>query len=136
MTRKIDGLGTVLVDPEGRTLYVFMNDQHRQVTCTGSCAGIWPPLTWKSAHKPTAGGAVKTSLLGTDMNPSGGHVVTYAKWPLYTYSGDSGAGQDNGQGVNLNGGKWYVISPTGTVIKSSQSSGGGTTTSGGGGGWG
>ena len=134
-TRKISGLGVVLVNAKGRTLYVFMRDQHRHVTCTGSCAGFWPPMKWKSAHKPTAGGAAKTSLLGTDKNPSGGRVVTYAKWPLYTYSGDSGAGQHNGQALKLNGGKWYVISPKGTVIKSPQSSGGGTTT-GGGGGWG
>lgn len=135
LTRKINGLGVVLVNPKGRTLYVFMKDQHRHVTCTGSCASFWHPLKWTSASKPTAGGAAKSSLLGTDKNPSGGRVVTYAKWPLYTYSGDSAAGQHKGQGLNLNGGKWYVISPKGTVIKSSQSSGG-TTTSGGGGGWG
>jgi predicted lipoprotein with Yx(FWY)xxD motif len=136
-TRKLRGLGVVLVNPKGRTLYVFMKDQQRRVTCTGSCASFWPPLKWKSSHKPTAGGAAKTALLGTDKNPSGGRVVTYNKWPLYTYSGDSGAGQAHGQGLNLNGGKWYVISPKGKVVKATQSSGGGTTTTtGGGGGWG
>ncbi|HJQ74461.1 MAG TPA: hypothetical protein VJ814_06215, partial [Gaiellaceae bacterium] len=89
---------------------------------------------------PTAGGTAKSSLLGTARNPSGAKVVTYNKWPLYTYSGDSGAGQHNGQGVNLNGGKWYVISAKGAPVKHAQSSGGGggggTTTTGGGGGWG
>jgi len=135
-TRTIKGLGAVLVNPAGRTLYVFMKDQHSRVTCTGSCASFWPPLKWKSASKPTAGGTAKSSLLGTDKNPSGGRVVTYAKWPLYTYVGDKSAGQATGEGLNLSGGKWYVISPKGTVIKHKQSSGGGTTTSGGGGGWG
>jgi predicted lipoprotein with Yx(FWY)xxD motif len=136
-TRKIKGLGVVLVKPNGRTLYVFMKDQHRHVTCTGSCASFWPPLKWKSASKPTAGGAAKTSLLGTDKNPSGGKVVTYNHWPLYTYSGDSAAGQAKGWNLNLNGGKWYVISPAGKVVKHKTSSGGGgTTTGGGGGGWG
>jgi predicted lipoprotein with Yx(FWY)xxD motif len=135
-TRKIKGLGTVLVNAKGRTLYVFMKDQRKRVTCTGSCASFWPPLKWKSSAKPKAGGAAKTSLLSTVKNPSGGRSVTYNKWPLYTYSGDSGAGQANGQGQNLNGGKWYVISAAGTVVKHSASSGGGTTTSGGGGGWG
>jgi hypothetical protein len=43
--------------------------------------------------------------------------VTYNKWPLYTYLGDGGAGQANGQDVNLNGGKWYVITPSGVLIK-------------------
>ena len=63
-------------------------------------------------------------------------MVTYAKWPLYTYVGDKSAGKATGEGLNLSGGKWYVISPKGTVIKHKQSSSGGTTTSGGGGGWG
>lgn len=132
-TRKIKGLGVVLVNAKGRTLYAFMKDAQRRVTCTGSCATFWPPLKWKSAHKPTAGGAAKNSLLGTVKNPSGGRVVTYNKWPLYTYSGDSGAGQAKGEALKLNGGKWYVISAKGKVIKS-MSSGSTTTTTGGG--WG
>jgi predicted lipoprotein with Yx(FWY)xxD motif len=136
-TRKINGLGVVLVNAQGRTLYVFMKDQHRHVTCTGSCASFWPPLKWKGTRKPTAGGAAKRSLLGSDRNPSGGRVVTYAKWPLYTYVGDKAAGTAKGQTLNLSGGRWYVISPAGKVIKAKQSSGGGGgTTTGGGGGWG
>ncbi len=43
--------------------------------------------------------------------------MTYNHWPLYTYAGDSAAGQANGQNLNANGGKWYVISPSGTVVK-------------------
>ena len=135
-TRKIKGLGVVLVNPSGRTLYVFMKDQRRHVTCTGSCASFWPPLKWKRSGKPKAGGVAKSALLAWDKNPAGGKVVTYSKWPLYTYSGDSGAGQANGWGTNLNGGKWYVISASGKVVKHKTSSGGGTTTGGGGGGWG
>jgi predicted lipoprotein with Yx(FWY)xxD motif len=133
-TRKIKGLGTVLVNPAGRTLYVFMKDQHRHVTCTGSCASFWPPLKWKKSAKPKAGGSAKSSLLGTDKNPSGGKVVTYNHWPLYTYSGDSAAGQAKGWNLNLNGGKWYVISAAGKVVKHKTASGGGG--GGGGGGWG
>jgi predicted lipoprotein with Yx(FWY)xxD motif len=131
-TRKIKGLGTVLVNPAGRTLYVFMKDAHRHVTCTGSCASFWPPLKWKRSGKPKAGGAAKSGLLGLDKNPSGGKVVTYNHWPLYTYTGDSAAGQANGWNTNLNGGKWYVISAAGKVVKHKTSSGGG----GGGGTWG
>jgi predicted lipoprotein with Yx(FWY)xxD motif len=133
-TRKIKGLGTVLVNPAGRTLYVFMKDKQSRVTCTGSCASFWPPLKWKGSGKPGAGGAAKSALLASDKNPGGGKVVTYNKWPLYTYSGDSAAGQANGWNINLNGGKWYVISPAGKVVKKKTSSGGGTT--GGGGNWG
>jgi predicted lipoprotein with Yx(FWY)xxD motif len=135
-TRKIKGFGVVLVNPQGRTLYVFMKDQQPRVTCTGNCASIWHPLKWKSANKPTAGGSAKSSLLAWDKNPSGGRVVTYAKWPLYTYTGDTAAGTARGEGLKLSGGKWYVISAKGKVIKSKSSGGGATTTTGGGGGWG
>lgn len=134
-TRKLSGLGTVLVNSKGRTLYVFMRDAHSRVTCTGQCASFWPPLKWKGSSRPTAGGTAKRALLGTDKNPSGGRVVTYNKWPLYTYAGDSRAGQANGENQTLNGGKWYVISPKGVLIKHKSAAGGGTTTTGGGG-WG
>lgn len=137
-TRKIKGLGVVLVNPAGRTLYVFMKDAHRHVTCTkaNGCQSFWPPLKWKSAGKPKAGGVAKSSLLGTDKDPGGGKVVTYNHWPLYTYSGDSAAGQAKGWNQSLNGGKWYVISAKGKVVKHKTSSGGGGTTTSGGGGWG
>ena len=116
-TRKIKGLGVVLVNPAGRTLYVFMKDRQSRVSCTGACQSFWPPLKWKGSGKPKAAAPAKSGLLATDKNPSGGKVVTYNHWPLYTYSGDSAAGQASGWNLNLNGGKWYVISPTGKVVK-------------------
>jgi predicted lipoprotein with Yx(FWY)xxD motif len=135
-TGNIKGLGVVLVNPAGRTLYVFMRDAGRHVTCTkaNGCQSFWPPL--KSAGKPKAGGVVKASLLGLDKDPGGGKVVTYNHWPLYTYAGDSAAGQAKGWNQNLNGGKWYVISASGKVVKHKTSSGGGGTTTTGVGGWG
>ena len=116
-TRKINGFGMVLVNTKGRTLYVFMKDAHRRVTCTGQCASFWPPLKWKGSGKPTAGGAAKSSLLSSDKNPAGGRVVTYNHWPLYTFVEDTAAGQAKGWNQNLNGGKWFVISATGKVVK-------------------
>jgi predicted lipoprotein with Yx(FWY)xxD motif len=116
-TRKVKGLGVVLVNAKGRTLYTFAKDQRRHVTCTGACATYWPPLKAKGAGKPTAAGAAKSKLLGADMSPAGGEVVTYDKWPLYTYLGDGGAGQANGQDISNEGGKWYVITPSGALIK-------------------
>jgi predicted lipoprotein with Yx(FWY)xxD motif len=135
-TRKVKGLGVVLVNSKGRTLYVFAKDKHQSVTCTGQCASFWPPLKWKGSGKPKAAAPAKTKRLGLEKNPAGGKVVTYNKWPLYTYAGDSAGGQANGEGQNLNGGKWYVISPKGVLIKHKSSGGGGGTTTTGGGGWG
>jgi predicted lipoprotein with Yx(FWY)xxD motif len=114
-TAKVKGLGTILVDSKGFVLYVFAPDKHKRVTCKGNCAAVWPPL--KAHGKETAGGSAKASLLGADRTPSGGKVVTYAHWPLYTYVADTKPGQASGQDTNLNGGYWYVISPAGKVIK-------------------
>jgi predicted lipoprotein with Yx(FWY)xxD motif len=116
-TGNVKGLGVVLVNAKGRTLYVFMPDKHKRVTCTGSCAKFWPPLKWQGSGKPTAGGSAKGKLLGSDKNPSGGRVVTYNKWPLYTYVGDKAAGKATGQGLDASGGKWYVITPAGKIVK-------------------
>jgi predicted lipoprotein with Yx(FWY)xxD motif len=113
--RTLPNVGAVLVNAEGHTLYTFMPDQHSKVTCVSSCAAVWPPL--KLASGETAvGPELKASLLGSDADPEGGSVVTYAGWPLYTYEADSAAGQDNGQAVEANGGHWYVIAPSGKVV--------------------
>jgi len=115
-TRNIKGLGTVLVNSRGLTLYMFKPDKQKKVTCKGSCAAIWPPLKLKAGQKATAAGAARKGLLGSDPNPSGGRVVTYNRWPLYTYVADSKPGQASGQALDLNGGLWYVLSPSGKVI--------------------
>lgn len=116
-TKKVTKYGTILVNSKGRTLYMFVPDHQKKVTCKGQCALIWPPLKVKKGQKPTAGGAAKQKLLGTDKNPGGGRVVTYKRWPLYTYVTDTKAGQTTGQGIANSGGKWYVLSPSGKVIK-------------------
>lgn len=116
----VDGLGPVLVNSQGKVLYTFVPDNAKQVTCVGGCAAVWPPL--KLSGKAAGSGAVKASLLASDPDPSGGNVVTYAGWPLYTYVADTGPGMASGQAKNLNGGMWYVISPSGTVIKKQTSS--------------
>jgi predicted lipoprotein with Yx(FWY)xxD motif len=116
-TKKVATLGTILVNSKGRTLYMFVPDHQKKVTCKGQCAVIWPPLKIKKGQKPTAGGTARQKLLGTDKNPCGGRVVTYNHWPLYTYVTDTKPGQTTGQGVNNSGGKWYVLSPSGKVIK-------------------
>jgi predicted lipoprotein with Yx(FWY)xxD motif len=96
---------------------MFVPDKKAKVTCVGACAALWPPVKLAGGEKAAAAGEAKSSLLSSDPDPEGGRVVTYAGWPLYTYAADSGAGTANGQGVNANGGLWYVISPSGQVIE-------------------
>lgn len=125
-TRTLPGLGSVVVNAQGRTLYVFAPDKAKKVTCVGACASVWPPLALSSGQKPVVSGQAKSSLVGSDPNPGGGRTVTYAGWPLYTYVTDTSPGTARGQAINLNGGLWDVIAPSGKVITKKAS----TSTSG------
>lgn len=118
-TRKVPKLGTVLVNSKGQTLYMFAPDKGQKVTCTSSCAAVWPPVMLAKGATPVAAGGAKQKLLGSDHDPAGGRVVTYRGWPLYTYVVDRKPGQATGQATNLNGGLWYVLAPSGKVIKAS-----------------
>lgn len=125
-TGKVAGLGTVLVDGSGRTVYVFAPDKAKKVTCTGSCASVWPPLKAPSGQKPSLSGGVKASLVSSVSDPSGGSVVTYNGWPLYLYVADPSAGTAHGQALNSSGGLWYVITPSGQVVKKKAGAGAST----------
>jgi predicted lipoprotein with Yx(FWY)xxD motif len=108
-------LGKILVDSKGRTLYLFVADTSSSSTCSGACAGAWPPLT--TTGKPVAGSGVKASLLGTTKRSDGTLEVTYAGHPLYYYAGDTTSGQTTGQALSQFGAPWYVLAPSGTAIK-------------------
>ena len=116
-TAPVPGLNSVLVNAQGKTLYTFAPDEAKKVTCIASCAQVWPPLKIPAGQKASAAAGVKSSLVGSDPDPSGGRVVTYNGWPLYTYKGDRAAGADNGQGLKVNGGVWWMIGPSGSPIR-------------------
>jgi predicted lipoprotein with Yx(FWY)xxD motif len=116
-------LGKILVTAQGHALYLFAPDTRGKSTCYGSCATYWPPLL--SSGKPTAGTGVKASLLGVTVRKDGKHQVTYNGHPLYTYVGDKAAGKTSGEGLNLSGGLWWVVSPAGKAVKNTTSSSGG-----------
>jgi predicted lipoprotein with Yx(FWY)xxD motif len=106
----------VLTNGGGFPLYVFQPDHRRAVTCKGSCAAIWPPVFTSPNQRTLPGPGVRASLLGSDRNSQNRSVVTYNGWPLYGYVSDIAPGVATGQGINLNGGYWYVIQPDGNVI--------------------
>ena len=116
------GLGNILVDSQGRTLYLFAKDTGSKSTCSGGCATAWPPL--RASGKPTAGSGVKASSLGTTPRSDGKPQVTYNGHPLYGYQGDSNAGDTNGQAITAFGGAWYVLSASGNAITTASSSSG------------
>jgi predicted lipoprotein with Yx(FWY)xxD motif len=115
--KSLPRVGTVLVNAAGYALYMFVPDDQRQVTCTSLCAETWPPVRLRAGTTLAAGPGVRQALLGSDADPAGGRVITYDGWPLYAYTGDVYAGQTTGQGIDLNGGYWYLIRPSGRLVK-------------------
>jgi predicted lipoprotein with Yx(FWY)xxD motif len=115
--------GTMLVGANGRTLYRYTVDSKGVNRCTAvaACNKYWPALLVKASVKPTAGPGVKASLLGTiKAKAAGMRQVTYAGFPLYTFAGDSKAGQVNGEGFEKT---WYVVNAKGALVKSALKSG-------------
>ena len=117
------GLGNILVNSAGMTLYLFGKDTGTQSTCTGACAQNWPPL--KVTGKPTAGSGATASLLGTSARSDGGEQVTYNGHPVYLFINDKQPGDTNGQGITAFGGTWAAVSSAGTAVSGSNSGGGG-----------
>jgi predicted lipoprotein with Yx(FWY)xxD motif len=118
------GLGRILVDSRGRTLYMFGKDKNGKSACSGQCAANWPPLV--TSGKPRATSGARASLLGTTKRADGRMQVTYNQHPLYTFVKDTKKGQTNGEGLNAFGGVWSAVSPAGSkVAKTSSSSNGG-----------
>jgi predicted lipoprotein with Yx(FWY)xxD motif len=115
------GLGRILVDGHGRTLYLFAKDKHGKSACSGMCAGFWPPLL--ASGRPLATAGVKASLLGTTRRADGGLQVTYNHHPLYTFVKDVKKGQTNGEGLNVFGAVWYALSPAGARVQQSGAMG-------------
>jgi predicted lipoprotein with Yx(FWY)xxD motif len=123
-------LGTILVNPKGRTLYLFRRDSGTKSTCFGACAAAWPPL--RAAGKPTVGGGADAALLGTTTRADGEQQVTYNGHPLYLYAGDENAGDTRGQGLTDYGAGWYVLNPAGQQVSGQSASSYGSGADGGG----
>lgn len=108
------GLGRIIVDGRGRSLYLFEKDTRGRSACSGVCASYWPPLLTSS--KPIAIKGAKPSLLGSIRRADGKRQVTYAGHPLYFFSGDTKRGQTNGEGLKDFGAGWYVLTSSGKKI--------------------
>ncbi|WP_327400363.1 hypothetical protein OG194_09210 [Streptomyces sp. NBC_01288] len=106
--KAMNGLGTVVTDNNGKTLYRFDKDEPSpsKWTCKDACTMTWIPVIAQDSVQ-TSG--VEKSLLGT-VHRNGQPQLTLAGWPLYRYVGDTTAGEANGQGKD---GEWYAVAPSG-----------------------
>jgi predicted lipoprotein with Yx(FWY)xxD motif len=107
-------LGKTVADANGRTLYLFAPDKPNRSTLSAAGRSIWPPFT--SARRPAATGGAQASQIGTATGGGSPAQVTYHGHPLYYFAGDHQAGQTSGQGLNDFGGRWYVLSASGSAI--------------------
>src|SRR3954467_15240671 len=111
--------GTYLADSSGRSLYMFEPDKNGSSTCYGACAKYWPPLTSTSAAQ--SGNGIQQAKLSTTKRTNGATQITYAGHPLYYFAQDKSPGDTKGEGLNLSGGEWYLLSTNGTSITSMAS---------------
>ena len=121
----------VLTNASGKTLYWFAPDTSTTSKCTGSCATFWPPVSG-----PVTAGSGVTGTLGTITRTDGTKQATYDGHPLYTFSGDTAAGQAKGNGLNASGGLWYEMEVSGATPAAQPAGGATSTATSGGGGYG
>jgi predicted lipoprotein with Yx(FWY)xxD motif len=96
----------VLVNAQGRTLYVFAKDKPNKSACYGQCAAFWPAaLVPKGTHVPATLPGL-TGKLGVARRTGGARQLTFDGAPLYTFVKDKKPGDLTGQGV---GGLWWVV---------------------------
>jgi predicted lipoprotein with Yx(FWY)xxD motif len=115
-----EGLGKILVNSQGDTLYLFSKDSGTQSTCTGACAVNWPPL--RASGTPAVGSGANASMVGTAMRSDGASQVTYDGHPLYLFVQDHKAGDTNGEGLTAFGGRWFAVSPAGNQVSPTTAS--------------
>ena len=120
----VSGLGMVVVDGRGRTIYLLTSGDHTNVPCddASGCTKVWPDLPLpQGTSAARAGSGIQASLLSTMKLSNGETYPTYNGWLMYEYVGDVGSAQSHGQGIQSFGGTWYAISPAGTPITAGAS---------------
>ncbi len=116
--RSVSGLGMVLVDGQGRTLYYLPGESASKITCTGACATAWPPFMLPSGDSSAVGGSGVSGTFGTASRPGGGVQITFDGKPLYTFASDTAPGQATGQDV-----EGFLVAPAAGIGSGSNGSG-------------
>ncbi len=102
MAKTVGGIGNVVTDDKGMTLYRYDRDEANpsKWTCAGECMKTWIPcLLSRTPYRPWAS---RRAWLGT-VHRNGRKQLTLGGWPLYRYVGDTQAGQTNGQAKDKTG---------------------------------
>ncbi|HVH54424.1 MAG TPA: hypothetical protein VNA32_09870, partial [Actinomycetota bacterium] len=68
-TDSVSGIGTVLANSTGLTLYHNTKETGSTIVCTGGCASTWPPVLVTGSLPPDTG--MIKGTFGTIMRPDG-----------------------------------------------------------------
>jgi predicted lipoprotein with Yx(FWY)xxD motif len=121
---KNNQFGEYIVDGKNMTLYITTKDHvgrgyaltDFEISCYDSCARDFPPLFVRNENLPLVRGLDSTKL-GKVKRKDGYWQITYNNAPLYYYNGDSGESDILAHGLEAHGGKWYMINPSGKIVR-------------------
>ena len=106
--------GRILVDGNGRALYLFTREGSTRSRCYGECAVAWPPFYARGRLR--AGSGLDAAKLDSSRRRDGRRIVTYNGHPLYYYVTDRKPGQVTCHNVVEFGGTWLVVNPDGNAV--------------------
>jgi len=113
--RKLPGIGAVLADRSGKTLYSPQQEADGKIMCTGDCLSFWFPVRVAAGAVLRAPGGV-SGALGTIHRP-GLTQLTYNGKPLYTFRLDQAPGQAHGNDFTDHFGgtafTWHALTTSG-----------------------
>ncbi len=118
-TKDVSGLGKVVVDGNGRTVYVFDKDTSGKSNCEGDCLAKWPVVPAGEGTPQLDG--IDASLVGTVTRSDGSKQLSIGGLPIYLFAQDTKAGEAKGQAV---GGVWWVVGEDGKKITTQPSDNG------------
>lgn len=116
-TRTVPGIGTVLTDQSGMTLYTPQQEARGVIKCTGGCLSFWFPVTVGNGAAPHATAGLAGTLGSIQRPGNGGHQLTFNGKPLYTFRLDVAPGQAHGNDFTDHfGGQtftWHAVTSAG-----------------------
>ncbi|WP_158890706.1 hypothetical protein [Amycolatopsis anabasis] len=106
---QVDGVGEVVTDQAGFTLYRFDKDTAKppKSNCNGDCATQWPPVLSEGSMELKG---IENTAVGKVKRDDGSEQVTIGGWPVYRFAKDAKPGEAKGQSV---GGTWYAVTAKG-----------------------
>ncbi len=126
-SRQVSGVGTVLTNQSGRTLYTPEQEANGSIKCTGSCLSFWFPVTMAQGAAPHAASGLASKLGSVKRPDSGDLQLTYQGDPLYTFRLDSAPGQAHGNNFtdSFDGQAflWHVATVSGAAPAAGQPAG-------------